>query len=133
MTWKKVWPTKYSWIRLTIRAEFWSRSWLQLLLTNIDRSYLNLWTFFWYFLSSCPQQFATSKPRSSFSSQPKSEEANALYICTWFLKNQVWEIKFEKSSSRNQVRRTGFLTCKNQFRNRFLQATQAVKIQFEID
>ena len=103
MTWKKVWPTKYSWIRLTIRAEFWSRSWLQLLLTNIDRSYLNLWTFFWYFLSSCPQQFATSKPRSSFSSQPKSEEANALYICTWFLKNQVWEIKFEKSSSTNWI------------------------------
>jgi hypothetical protein len=33
---------------------------------------------------------------------------------------------------KNQVRRTGFLACKNQFQNRFLQATQAVKIKFEI-
>ena len=32
---------------------------------------------------------------------------------------------FEKSSLKN--RRTGFLTCKNQFWNWFLQATQAVK------
>ena len=41
---------------------------------------------------------------------------------------------FEKSSLKNQVRRTVFLTCKNQFRNWFLQATQAVKIQFvELD
>ena len=40
---------------------------------------------------------------------------------------------FEKSSLKNQVRRTGFLTCKNPFWNRFLQATQAVKIQFEIN
>ena len=41
---------------------------------------------------------------------------------------------FEKSSLQNQVRRTGFLTCENQFRNGFLQATQAVKIQFvELD
>ena len=39
---------------------------------------------------------------------------------------------FEKSSLKNQVRRTGFLICKNQFRNWFLKATQAVKIQFEI-
>ena len=41
-----------------------------------------------------------------------------------------------QSSLKNQVRRTGFLTCKNQFQNLFLQATQstqAVKIQFEID
>ena len=30
---------------------------------------------------------------------------------------------FEKSSLKNQVRRTGFFTCRNQFRNRFLQAT----------
>ena len=43
----------------------------------------------------------------------------SLLICTWFLKNQV--------------RQTGFLACKNQFRNWLLQATQAVKIQFEID
>ena len=41
-------------------------------------------------------------------------------------------LNFEKSSWKNQVRRTGFLACKNQFRNLFLQATQAVKIQFEI-
>ena len=40
---------------------------------------------------------------------------------------------FEKSSLKNQVRQTGFLTCKIQFQNYFLQATQAVKIQFEID
>ena len=39
----------------------------------------------------------------------------------------------DKSSWKNQVQRTGFLACKNQFRNWFLQATQAVKIQFEID
>ena len=38
---------------------------------------------------------------------------------------------FEKSSLKIQVRRTGFLTCKNQFQNWFLQATQAVKIQFK--
>ena len=36
-------------------------------------------------------------------------------------------------SLESHVRQTGFLTCKNQFRNGFLQATQAVKIQFEID
>ena len=30
---------------------------------------------------------------------------------------------FEKSSLKNQVRRTGFLICKNQFRNWFFQAT----------
>jgi hypothetical protein len=36
---------------------------------------------------------------------------------------------FEKSSCKNQVRQTGFLACRNQFRNRFLQAAQAVKIQ----
>ena len=40
---------------------------------------------------------------------------------------------FEKSSLKNRVRWTGLLTCKNQFQNWFLQATQAVKIQFEID
>ena len=40
----------------------------------------------------------------------------ALSISAWFLKNQVW--------------RTGFLTCKNQFQNWFLQDKQAVKIQF---
>ena len=40
---------------------------------------------------------------------------------------------FEKSSCKNQVRQTGFLATKNQYRNWFLQATQAVKIQFEID
>ena len=33
---------------------------------------------------------------------------------------------FEKSSLKNQVRQTRFLTC-------FLQATQAVKIKFEMD
>ena len=43
--------------------------------------------------------------------------------CTWW-ENQVWKI---------QVQQTGFLTCKNQFRNWFFQATQAVKIQFEMD
>ena len=42
-----------------------------------------------------------------------------LLICTWISKNQV---------GKTQVRRTGFLVCKNQFRNLFLQATQAVKI-----
>jgi hypothetical protein len=40
---------------------------------------------------------------------------------------------FEKSSWKNQVQRIGFLACKNQFRNWFLQATQAVKIQFDTD
>ena len=40
----------------------------------------------------------------------------------------------EKSSLKNQVRWTGFLTCKNKFWNWFLQATKAVKIQFvELD
>ena len=51
--------------------------------------------------------------------------------------SKVWEASlyliFEKSSCKNQFRRTGFLAWKNQFRNWFLQATQAVKIQFEID
>ena len=41
---------------------------------------------------------------------------------------------FEKSSLKNSVRGTGFLACKNQFRNWFFQATHAVKIQFvELD
>ena len=41
---------------------------------------------------------------------------------------------FEKSSCKNQFRRTAFLACKNQFRNWFFQATQqVVKIQFKID
>ena len=40
---------------------------------------------------------------------------------------------FEESRLKNQVRQTGFLTCKNQFRNWFLQATQTVKIQFVIN
>ena len=40
---------------------------------------------------------------------------------------------FEKSSLKKQVRRIVFLTCINQFRNCFLQATLAVKVQFEID
>ena len=44
--------------------------------------------------------------------------SNALSICTWF---------FEKSSLKNHVRQTGFLTCKNQFPNWFLQ------INFQID
>ena len=35
------------------------------------------------------------------------------------MKNQVRKIKFEKSSLNNQVWRTGFITCKNQFRNWF--------------
>ena len=42
-------------------------------------------------------------------------------------------LNFEKSSWKNQVRRTGFLACKNQFWNWFLQTTQAVKIKFEIE
>ena len=45
-------------------------------------------------------------------------EPHPLLICTWFLKNQV--------------RQTGFLACKNRFRNWFLQATQAVKTKFEL-
>ena len=40
---------------------------------------------------------------------------------------------FEKSSCKNQVQQTGFLVCKNQFQNWFLQAIQAVKIKFELD
>ena len=39
----------------------------------------------------------------------------------------------EKSSLKNQVQRTEFLTSKKQFQNWFLHATQAVKIQLEID
>jgi hypothetical protein len=42
-------------------------------------------------------------------------------------------IDFEKSSCKSQVPKTGFLASKNQFPNWFLKATQAVKIQFEID
>ena len=42
-------------------------------------------------------------------------------------------LNLEKSSWKNQVQRTGFLVCKYQFRNRFLQATQAVKIKFELE
>ena len=42
-------------------------------------------------------------------------------------------LKFEKSSLKNPVQRTGLLALKNQLRNRFLQTTQAVKIQFEVD
>ena len=42
-------------------------------------------------------------------------------------------MNFEKSRLKNHVPQTGFLACKNQFRNWFLLATQAVKIQFEID
>jgi hypothetical protein len=38
-----------------------------------------------------------------------------------------------ESSCKDQVRRTGFLASKNSFRNWLLQATQAVKIKFEID
>ena len=34
---------------------------------------------------------------------------------------------FEKSSLKNQVRRTGFLTCKNQFQNWFLQVKNLVR------
>ena len=113
MTRKTVWPTKYSWIRLTIRAEFWSRSWLQLLLTIIDRSYLNLWTFFWYFLSSCPQLFATSKPRSSFSTQPKSEEANPLSICTGFFPFSILKYRAHFFPSLK------YQVPKSQFRNPF--------------
>ena len=39
-------------------------------------------------------------------------------------------LNIEKSILKNQVWWTGFSACKNQFRNWFLQATQAVKIQF---
>ena len=42
-------------------------------------------------------------------------------------------LSFEKSSWKNQVRWTGFLAFKNQFRNWFFQTTQAVKIKFKID
>ena len=49
---------------------------------------------------------------------PLDDKAGPLLICTWFLKNQVVRIKFDK---------TGFLACKNLFRNLFFQATQAVK------
>ena len=43
-------------------------------------------------------------------------------------------LNFEKSSWKTQGHRTGFLACKNRFLNWFLQATQAVKIQFvELD
>ena len=39
-----------------------------------------------------------------------------------------WKIEFKKS-----VWQTGFFTCQNQFLKWFLLATQAVKIQFEIE
>jgi hypothetical protein len=43
-------------------------------------------------------------------------------------------IFFEKSSLKNQVRRSGFLTCKINFKIDFCWATQTVKIQFvELD
>ena len=42
-------------------------------------------------------------------------------------------LNFEKLSWETQVWKTGFLVCKNQFQNWFLQGTQAVKIHFEID
>ena len=45
-----------------------------------------------------------------------------------------WSVSiFENSSWKNQVGRTGFLACKNPFRNWFLYTTQAVKIKLEID
>ena len=40
-------------------------------------------------------------------------------------------LNFEKLSWKNNVRWNRFLACKNQFRIWFLQATDAVKIQFE--
>ena len=42
-------------------------------------------------------------------------------------------LNFDKSSWKNQFQKTGFLACKNQFRNWFVQATQTIKIKFEID
>ena len=42
-------------------------------------------------------------------------------------------LNFENSNRKTQVCQIGILACKNQFRNEFLQDTQAVKIQFEID
>ena len=47
----------------------------------------------------------------------------ALSICTWYLKNQVWKIKFEKSSLRNQVWKIKFE--KSSLKN------QVWKIKFE--
>ena len=41
--------------------------------------------------------------------------------------------EFWKIMLKTQVQWTGFLACKNQFRDWFFQATQAVTIQFEID
>ena len=47
--------------------------------------------------------------------------------------NDFWRSIHSPCTLKNQVQWTGFLTCKNQFQNWFLQSTQAVKIQFEID
>jgi hypothetical protein len=46
-------------------------------------------------------------------------------------KNQVGKIKLEKSSWKNQVE-TGFLACKNQFRNFFFADYTGSKIKFKI-
>ena len=54
---------------------------------------------------------------------------NALSICTWFLKNQVWKIKVEKSSLKNQVRQTWFIAY---FTGFFLLVWPA-KMNFKID
>ena len=51
----------------------------------------------------------------------------------WALPSVDLYLNFEKSSWKTTVQQTGFLAGKNQYRNWFYQATQAVKIQFEVD
>ena len=54
--------------------------------------------------------------------------ANPLLICTWFLKNQSGKIKFVKMDFQSILNLifTACVSCKNQFRNQFLQAKNPV-------
>ena len=56
------------------------------------------------------------------------EHTYPLLICTWFLKNQFWKIKFDKldfQSISNWIF-TACVACKNQFQNWFLQVKNPV-------
>ena len=89
------------------------------------------------------QDVLPTKDMEKHSSGQNKNERGDLWVFTLLNISSTWKpdvkalrpihlyLIFEKSSLKNQVRRTGFLTYKKQFQNWFLQATQAVKIQFE--
>ena len=113
-----------------------SLRWTHVFVALCERSYPSM--FYWMISRKDTQKRCLSILASLCSSSILMCSVKSAWPMVLFIGRHLFPpvdlyLNFEKSSWKSQVRWTVFLACKNEYWNWFLQATQAVKIQFEID